>query len=272
MKYQTFNRSCSYAGLANMLMDYYIDTEDYKIIKAADIPYIFQYDISEDKFLAGPMLQGKKYFDYYLKPIGFEFREEKIRRKDIIEFLITNERRAMIGLKTDNGLGHAFIYTGTEKNRLKFINNKWERSDEPDYYIYDNQQLLDRLEDESFVGWIEEISTSITVNSAPEIASSLIFLEDYRNRLRLFCDEEQNVESLAKAKHNLFEALFLDVLSMMGIIEEFEIAHEIKKVRSDYINIMKLRTNAVLSEVLSINSLENIILKYIKLIEQRLNK
>lgn len=60
MKYQSFNRSCSYAGLTNMLLDFNIDTEDFQIAIEGNIPYIFTFDRTSEKFLAGPMLQSKQ--------------------------------------------------------------------------------------------------------------------------------------------------------------------------------------------------------------------
>ena len=43
MKYMTFNRSCSYAGIANLLEEYDLHYEDHEIIKALSIPYIDKY-------------------------------------------------------------------------------------------------------------------------------------------------------------------------------------------------------------------------------------
>lgn len=41
MKYMTFNSSCAYAGLANLLTFCGIDTEDYLIAQEIAIPYCF---------------------------------------------------------------------------------------------------------------------------------------------------------------------------------------------------------------------------------------
>lgn len=42
MKYMTFNSSCTYAGLANMLMDKDIDVEDYEIALEMKLPFLLK--------------------------------------------------------------------------------------------------------------------------------------------------------------------------------------------------------------------------------------
>ena len=64
MKYMTFNSSCSYAGLANLLSFYGIDTEDRKIALDMDLPFLF--DCKDGYYSSGPMLQGGKWFNLYL--------------------------------------------------------------------------------------------------------------------------------------------------------------------------------------------------------------
>ena len=40
-KYMTFNSSCSYAGLANMLLRYGVDTQDREIARDMKLPFLF---------------------------------------------------------------------------------------------------------------------------------------------------------------------------------------------------------------------------------------
>ena len=42
MKYMTFNSSCTYAGLANMLMERGIDVEDYEIALEMKLPFLLK--------------------------------------------------------------------------------------------------------------------------------------------------------------------------------------------------------------------------------------
>ncbi|MGL4771945.1 MAG: hypothetical protein ACRC2K_00120, partial [Clostridium sp.] len=60
MKYKTFNDSCSFCGVANLLEDFGIDTEDYIIAKESLCPYIFKN--KDNTFFTGAWIQGDKYF------------------------------------------------------------------------------------------------------------------------------------------------------------------------------------------------------------------
>ena len=143
-------------------------------------------------------------------------------------------------------------------------------SPEPDYYWYDSEELLMKLRDKSPIGWIGKKDKLISLNNIHELELSLGYLENYRNKVKEFCCEEQDFITLEKARSSLFEAFFLDVLSMMEIIEEIKIANEIKKIRKDYIEMMKLKRNAVLAEHLSIDNFDNLIAKYMKVIESKM--
>ena len=54
MKYMTFNSSCSYAGVANMLEQYGVDVEDRIIALGMKLPYLFAQE--GGVYMAGPML------------------------------------------------------------------------------------------------------------------------------------------------------------------------------------------------------------------------
>ncbi len=62
-KYMHFNSSCSYTALAMLLSDKGIDTEDTDIALEIGLPWMF--DREEGYYLAGPMLQGAKWFDLF---------------------------------------------------------------------------------------------------------------------------------------------------------------------------------------------------------------
>ena len=65
MKYMTFNSSCSFAGIANMLERMGYAYEDYQVAAGMELPYIVARD--NGGYIAGAMLQEKKYFDIFLK-------------------------------------------------------------------------------------------------------------------------------------------------------------------------------------------------------------
>ena len=56
VKYMTFNSSCSYAGVANLLSFYGIDTDDRTIALEMGLPFFF--DCEDGCYSSGPMLQS----------------------------------------------------------------------------------------------------------------------------------------------------------------------------------------------------------------------
>ena len=78
MKYMTFNSSCAFAGIANMLMKKGISVEDYEVALGIELPYLMVRE--GESFLAGTMLQEKKWFDIFLKKQGFELSEKSLKK------------------------------------------------------------------------------------------------------------------------------------------------------------------------------------------------
>ena len=86
MKYMHFLSSCSYAGLANLLEDVGIDTEDVSIAVSICLPWLLGREENKGKigkYSAGAMLQGKEWFDLYLKPLGWRFAETRYEKREI---------------------------------------------------------------------------------------------------------------------------------------------------------------------------------------------
>lgn len=124
MKYMTFNSSCSYAGVANMLELIGMDISDRDIALTIKLPYLFDY--SEGAYLSGPMLQTAEWFNLYLNPIGYQLIENNVRADELADYLKL-QKTAMIGIKFEGSGKHAVVYTGMESDLLVFLNNKWEK-------------------------------------------------------------------------------------------------------------------------------------------------
>ena len=268
MKYQSFNRSCSYAGLANMLLDFNIDTEDFQIAVDANIPYIFTFNKTSEKFLAGPMLQSKQYFDYYLNTHELEFKEILVSKKEVLNFLKSTSQKCMIGLSINSTQKHTLIFEGIHDCKFKFLNNKWKHSTEAEYYYFNDAEILSKLPENSCIGYIEKLNYPVCNNSQHELNMSIEFLADYKLKVTEFCSTEQSFDNLEKAKSLLFEALFLNVLSMMEIIQAESLVYKIKDLRQDYIKAMNLKSALILSDYISMELFNDIIGDYTALISE----
>lgn len=95
MKHMHFRASCSYTALAELLAAKGVDTEDFRIALEMKLPWLFAKE--EDVYLAGPMLQGAKWFDLWLKPRGFRMRERCLEQAELCRFL-REHPSVMLGL------------------------------------------------------------------------------------------------------------------------------------------------------------------------------
>lgn len=271
MKYMTYNRSCSYACLANLLEFYGIDKTDRDIALEMNLPYLFSYNDELDKYMAGPMLQGKEWFDLYLNQIGFSFVEDIISKNEIINYLKHNVNDCIIGLKLNN-VKHAVIYKGYINNLFKFMNVKHEHSNEPDYYTFTEGELLLRLDEIVHVGYIKKTDCKGIINQSM-YEQSLIHFGNYEKELIALCLIAQNTVDLALTRDKYFAPLLLDICSMMEIINETNLRERIVSIREKYMEALKLNKekSIKLADYLDINLLREVLSDYKELIKSKLN-
>ncbi len=273
MKYMTFNNSCSYTGLANLLEDFEIEIQDYQLAIEIGSPYIFKYDKVLKRYISGAMLQSEKYFNYYLKKKGLKFVERKFEKDSVIDYLdCLKDKKAMTGLIMDNGSSHAVIYCGVKDDKYVFLNNRRENSSEVDYFNYSKKELIKRLMTTTYIGYIEKNmgTRKELTDQTKEIKDSKKFLDEYKLWLVDFCKKEQGVEVLKKAMDSYFRALLLDVYSMMEIIGEADLVLDIGQLRKDFLAAMKLNIPLKLSDYMSIELFKLIIEKYKEIIDNKL--
>jgi len=270
MKYQTFNRSCAYAGLANMLMDYSIDVEDRDIVLKAYIPFMFGHDKAENKYMAGPMLQGKKWFDLYLNGIGFEFLDKYYDIEGAIKFLSSTKERAMIGLKKDDTGRHAVVFIGMRDGGYFFLNNKHKETKEKEELVFRKDELYDVIDDDSVIGYISAIESKRNVDYYAEMMAALDTLERYREDVVSFISAKRTIDEIMSAKRSLFEALMLDVVSMLDIIGEKELLNKIIDLRGKYSDALQQRTELVLKECIPVNDINSVIDMYKNIIMKKM--
>ena len=118
MKYMTFNSSCAYAGVANMLEQYGVDTDDRSIAMGMKLPYLFSYE--NGTYLAGPMLQNAEWFNLFLIPQGFEMCEIELPAEQVADYL-KKQKTAMLGFRMNENNKHAVVYIGSHDGKLVFL-------------------------------------------------------------------------------------------------------------------------------------------------------
>ena len=237
MKYMTFNRSCSYTGLANMLEQFGINIEDREIIMQAAIPYCFYYDGQE--YFAGSMLQGKYWFDLFLKPKGLAIEEYRFSKHELIDFLETNVN-VMMGIKTIRRTEskHSVIYKGFEQGKYKFLNMRHETEQAPDFYIFTQQELMKVCHNEIYCSKIVPADDKVSVDISLASQSYKNY-ELYYNEMKIFLSKTPKINDLSSMKNRLFTPLMLDILSMLQIAGETEIYDVLYALRVDYMDMLK---------------------------------
>lgn len=262
MKYMTFNASCSYAGLANLLSFFDVDTEDWKIALQMRLPYLFA--CKDGAYLSGPMLQGAEWFNLYLHPIGFTFVEQRMSREEVCACLQTGRRR-MLGLRVSTESKHAVVYLGREKETYRFLNNKRKDSSEPEMLCLTEEELLTRMDDSVTAGVLERVERT-AVNYRLYLEQSVLTFQALRNQIITFCGEEQSAPSLRSAMDKLFRPILLDGVTMLELLEESGLTEPLKAVRAQFLKTVQENHPSVLAEELDIERFRTAMAQYEKLI------
>lgn len=264
MKYMTFNASCSYAGLANLLDWYGVDVEDRVIALKIELPYLFARE--GRRYLSGPMLQGAEWFDLYLHPIGFTFIERRLERAEVFSFL-KDHPPAMLGLHVTPESKHAVVYTGGGGGEYCFINNKRQDSTEPETLRLTETALLSRLDKTVVVGMLENIEP-LPSALHDRLAVSPGVLLALQSEINDFCTQQQTPAAQAAALNDLFRPLLLDGVTMLELLEDTEPAASLRTVRAQLLPLIRAGRPAVLSESIDLSLLNASILAYHDRIEQ----
>ena len=240
IKYMTFNSSCSYAGLANMLLRFGVDTQDREIALSAMLPFLFAYE--EGEYRTGPMLQSAQWFNLYLHPRGLSICEKKLPAGEVAAYL-RRQRTAMLGL---HGLGsgkHAVVYVGSEQEKLLFINNKREHSDVPAQLILTPEELTARMDDTAMVAVLERIPPCET-DIADRMRRSLPVLRQNTAEICALCEGKTTAAALRGQLDRLFRALLLDGITMLELLEEQALAAQLRPLQQGRLRAVRQEADA----------------------------
>ena len=251
-----FNSSCSYASIANLLYLKGIDTEDYVIAKAINLPYILLKD--GGAYLAGPMLQSKEIFDIYLNSIGYEFVEEKCAKDDVLKTLKASDENYMLGVNISNSNKHAIIFLEYKNNVFSFLNNKYEESDEPGKFTWTAEELMNRLDEVTHLAHIEKISAK-KLDLTEILLASIKNLGTLKEDIVNFSKKEITKFELRESMNSLFRAAILDSAAMFELLGEDVLLKRTKEIQKEFITVIKEgNERLVLEEEMDISGLADV--------------
>ncbi len=268
MKYMTFHSSCSYAGLANMLEEYGIDANDYEIALAMKLPYLFAYE--DGTYLSGSMLQSSKWFNLYLNPIGYQLSEKWISKEKIAEYL-KKQKTAMIGIRSNGTQKHAVIYKGMEDDHLIFLNNKKKGENAPEEIWLTEDELKQRVDAEVVAGTLKKIPPK-AVSLKKVMQNSISVVQSNVSEILELSVRNESVENLRLKMNFLFRPLFLDGISMLNLIEEYELAGKFTQLQSELLQALRQDSAEYiyLKDYLSLDLLKRAADEYIFLIQKEI--
>jgi len=266
MKYMTFNSSCAYAGIANMLVQEGLHMEDRDIALAMKLPYLFACE--EGAYLAGPMLQSAKWFDLALVPLGFRLHEESVNREDVFASL-RGKKSAMLGLKVTEHSKHAVVFMGMEGDAARFINNKHVDSDEPDSLLLDENALSSRLDDMVILASLERCAPA-SVDFSPLLNNSCQVLRRWQQDTEAFCLKECSAEERMAALNPLFRALLLDAITMADLIGDTKRADRMRTLQQKLLTTLPIPEPLILAQHLPLPQLLSLADELIALIQGQL--
>lgn len=267
MKYMTFNSSCSFAGVANMLAAHGIDLEDRELALAMKLPWMFARD--DMGYLAGAMLQTAEWFDLGLRPLGFRLREEALDPADVAACLRA-QRTAMLGLRVTPRNKHAVVYTGYKDGALHFLNNKWAQEEAPEQLILTEAELAGRIDAPCMVATLEAAAPR-AVDFGPLLRRSLEVLGQMHLELADFCAAPHPTGEVFARMNPLFRPLLVDGVAMAGLLGEMALQARLSAVQTAFLTALRSGAEVLtLSQLLPMDTLQEAVEDYAALIQKEI--
>lgn len=269
MKYMTFNSSCSYAGLANMLAHYGVDTDDRSIAIGMNLPYLFAYE--DGTYMAGPMLQSAKWFHLFLNPIGLQMTETNIPVEKLPSFL-QQQKTAMFGLQVDAQNKHAVVYQGQQEDQLVFLNNKWEADPSSETILLTPQELSLRVSSSVMVATLERTAPNES-DFVPLLQNSISVLHQNLSDIQMLCSQRKPVLELRMLLNPLFRPLLLDGITMLDLLGENDLAARFSIIQKQLLTALRQDEQSVilLGDCFPVKDFEDNLEQYVQLIQNRIH-
>jgi len=230
------------------------------------LPYLFDRD--DRAYLAGPMLQSAEWFNLYLNAIGYEMTEHFLKPEDVPGFL-TGAKTAMLGIRVSPRDKHAVVYTGMSGDAFRFLNNKWQHTDDPEELVFSKEELLTRLDGTVVVATIHTCPAR-TADFAPLFRHACSVLAELKEKLTEFCTEERTPEEIMGAMNPLFRPVLLDGITMLGLIGEGILSEKLRAVQVEFLTAIRTGKAARLADVIHLDELLDALDEYCMLIGKQI--
>lgn len=264
MKYMHFKASCSYTALADLLEQERINADDYNIALEIGLPWIFAKD--GDDYITGPMLQGAKWFDLWLSPRGFTFREDTVETGALPEAL-KHSSPCMFGMQTPYGK-HAVVFTSYDGS-FHLLNPTYENSGEATELVMSARELTAAAGGPVILGRLQRTAPR-DVDLRAVWAASIPILRQNVAEISVFASAPHSPEAYTAALNRLFRPLLLDGITMLELVGEANLAEQFRSLQGELMAFLRTERGGPLSDTLSISTLHKLEKVYEQLITKKL--
>lgn len=265
MKYMHFKASCSYTALAALMEAAGVQTEDREIALEMQLPWLFAKE--GDAWLSGPMLQGARWFDLWLRPRGFRMLEVSVDRSGLCPYLRA-DRPVMLGIRTPYGK-HAVVCRGYD-GHYHFFNPTYENSGEPTELVLTEYELLASVEHTVVLGALRPAEPT-PQDVSPLLASSISVLRDNCAAIAAFAAREHAPDVYPSMLDPLFRPLLLDCITMLALADEHALAQGFAALQRQLMAFLRGPRTQPLAQALSLRELHELAEQYVRRIEQQLS-
>lgn len=271
-KYQTFNSSCAYTGIANLLLRYGINVEDREIILGSNAAFQLLYNEKSNTFLAGYKVQGQEWFNFYLNTIGFNYCEVDCTISEYISRLNNNIQTHMIGFWLNEIERHVVIFEGFENLQYKYMNNKKRDSIEEDYLYFNNNDLIKINKEIVKYGYLEKMEKSYNSFNKILFDKTIVNIEKYQKLLNDNINIVKSTKMHLEERDSIYRTLLLDIQSMLDIMGYYDISDKIIQMRNKYLNALKGKNDFAIQEYFTMSEIEIVLNQYKEIVKDRIKK
>ena len=269
MKLMTFNSSCSFAAVANLLEQTGIEIGVNELAIAMRAPYLFVREQGE--FKTGAMLQSARWFNLALSPLGICLKEECVQKKEVPAFLHQHPQ-AMLGLHLSKFGKHAVNLLQVNEHSFVFFNNHHPQEKVDEMIELNEEQLLECLDEWAMIAWTEACAPK-QENIIELLQQSRIVLKENLDEIVELSTKRIEVSKLKEKMNPLFRPLFLDGIEMMKLIGEDDLAHQMKQLQSQLMSALRNTDESIqLEQWISMELLQKVVVTLDELMMQQIRK
>lgn len=249
MKYMHFRASCAWAALAALLEHCGIDTEDELLARRARLPLLYAWE--DGSYRSGPMLQGARWMDLCLRPMGLRLAEAEIPNEQLGAVLRTGGP-AMLGIATPYGR-HAVVYERYD-GAYCFLNPTFPGSSEPESLRLSEQELRKAAGGTVMVGSLK-CADVLYPDYVPLLHRSAQTLRENVGKITAFLFTAHTLGEYHAALDPLFRALLLDGVTMQELAGEDALAAQLRARQEELMRFFRCGCTGLLADTLNLEAL-----------------